>query len=329
MENEKRKIMIFGGTGYIGMAWREYLRVKIQMDITKPLPRGRKLNIEGKIVWVTFKYERLPKFCFHCGVLNHGKTGCAKKSELRHLKANPQYGPWLRAASPTRIADRNKQAQKRGQAQPEWNTTGERGRRNGQRPTREDDRRRGDTDFTDVGDSFPASKSRDHHWAKFSRSPTRKESEVYGEIFGDSRDFSQRGKYRSPNREVTAGSRGMAGKDFVGATKGEVTADSENQSRDFRSPQQERKLEENNDEMEDNWKTGKSKEKADGGFGAPRTATQDTGETKMGYSPSPGGAVYSGPLLSNVAKTIKAVQDAKGPIFVEEKADKRRAQAGK
>jgi hypothetical protein len=191
----------------------------------------------------------------------------------------------LHAASPTRIADRNKQAQKRGQAQPEWNTTGERGRRNGRRPTREDDRRKDEAVFTDAGDPFPASRSRDHHRAKFSRSPTRKESEVYGENSGDNRDFSQRGKYRSPNREETAGSKGMAGRDFAGATKGEVTTDLDNKSRDSRSPQQERKLKDNYEEMEDNRKIGKSKEKADGGSGAQINAKQDTGETKMGYSP--------------------------------------------
>jgi hypothetical protein len=124
-----------------GMGWGEYLRVKIRMDIIEPLPRGRKLNIEGKVVWVMFKYQCLPKFCFHYGVLNHNKIGCAKNSELQHPKANLQYGPWLRVASPTIIADRNKHAQRRGQAQQEQTTTGERGRRNGRRPTREDDRK--------------------------------------------------------------------------------------------------------------------------------------------------------------------------------------------
>jgi hypothetical protein len=84
-----------------GMGWGEYLHVKIRLDITKPLPMGWKLNIEGKVVWITFQYMCLPKFYFHCGVLSHGKTECAKNSELRHLEANPQYGPWLKAASPT------------------------------------------------------------------------------------------------------------------------------------------------------------------------------------------------------------------------------------
>jgi hypothetical protein len=77
--------------------------------------------------------------------------------------------------------------------------------------------------------------------------------------------------------------------------------------------QQERKQKVNNEELEDSQKIWKSKEKDDGGFGAQRIATQDAGVTKMGLSPSPRGASYSGPLLSNVAKTIKAIQDAKGP----------------
>jgi hypothetical protein len=37
-----------------GIRWEEYLHVKIRLDITKPLPRRRKLNIEGKVVWTMF-----------------------------------------------------------------------------------------------------------------------------------------------------------------------------------------------------------------------------------------------------------------------------------
>lgn len=37
-----------------GMGWGEFLRVKIQLDLTKPLLRGRKLNIQGKLGWITF-----------------------------------------------------------------------------------------------------------------------------------------------------------------------------------------------------------------------------------------------------------------------------------
>jgi hypothetical protein len=87
------------------VGWGEFLRVKILLDLAKPLPRGRKINIMGKTEWITFKYERLPKFCFYCGVICHGKTGCSRKSALR--QELPQYGAWMRAASPTRRVEKN------------------------------------------------------------------------------------------------------------------------------------------------------------------------------------------------------------------------------
>jgi hypothetical protein len=117
-----------------GIAWGEFLRVKIVLDLTKPLQRGRKLNIQGEQFWVTFQYERLPKFCFFCGVIKHGRGGCSQRSMLRQQN-NPQYGMWLRAASPMR---RTKQTQnwfgtKRGPSSPEkrrrWDGDGDYGRR--------------------------------------------------------------------------------------------------------------------------------------------------------------------------------------------------------
>ena len=84
-----------------GMGWGEFLRVKVQIDLFKHLPRGRKINIEGTAHWITFQYECLPKFCFQCGSICHGKTGCPKRSNFRQQDMN-QYGPWLRAPSPTR-----------------------------------------------------------------------------------------------------------------------------------------------------------------------------------------------------------------------------------
>ncbi|XP_059451234.1 uncharacterized protein LOC132182043 [Corylus avellana] len=76
-----------------GMGWGKFLRAKILMDLTKPLPRGRKINIQGKLVWIPFQYERLPKFCYSCGIISHDKRGCPQKSSLR--QQDPQYGPWL------------------------------------------------------------------------------------------------------------------------------------------------------------------------------------------------------------------------------------------
>ena len=43
-----------------GFGWGEFLRVWIKLDLSKPIPRGRKLKIQGETIWVNFKYERLP-----------------------------------------------------------------------------------------------------------------------------------------------------------------------------------------------------------------------------------------------------------------------------
>ena len=54
-----------------------YLRVRIQIDITQPLCRGRMVNIgEAEPEWVAFQYEKLPIFCYWCEHLNHDEKDC-------------------------------------------------------------------------------------------------------------------------------------------------------------------------------------------------------------------------------------------------------------
>lgn len=74
-----------------GLGWGGYLRAKILLDLSKPLPKGRKIKLQGSTRWITFKYEHLPKFCFNCGVIVHGKTGCTRQSSFRLQKR--EYGP--------------------------------------------------------------------------------------------------------------------------------------------------------------------------------------------------------------------------------------------
>ena len=39
--------------------------------------QGRKINMEdGEARWVHFKYERLPNFCYRCGLLEHDLKDC-------------------------------------------------------------------------------------------------------------------------------------------------------------------------------------------------------------------------------------------------------------
>ena len=42
-----------------------FMRVRVTIDISKPLCRGRVISLDsGKELWVPFKYERLPSLCF-------------------------------------------------------------------------------------------------------------------------------------------------------------------------------------------------------------------------------------------------------------------------
>lgn len=88
-----------------GVGWGEFLRVKINIDLYKPLSRSRMIKFDGKSRLVGFKFERLPKFCYHCGVICHGVEGCLKRSMLWNQEVS-QFGPWLCANSPTRRAKR-------------------------------------------------------------------------------------------------------------------------------------------------------------------------------------------------------------------------------
>lgn len=82
-----------------GVQWGKYLRVKVSIDVTKKLIRGKKVNIEGEENrWVLFKYERLLNFCNYCGMLSHDWKDCKATREKDETleQDNLQYGPWLR-----------------------------------------------------------------------------------------------------------------------------------------------------------------------------------------------------------------------------------------
>ena len=64
-----------GGTN---RGWGQSLRAKVWIDINKPLRRVLSFNSlkRGKIDTYEVQYERLPYFCFACGVLGHSDTFC-------------------------------------------------------------------------------------------------------------------------------------------------------------------------------------------------------------------------------------------------------------
>lgn len=84
------------------------VRVKILLKIDKPLKRGTKVMIgSGATTWLPITYERLPSFCYMCGLLGHLYKEChqshdnEEKEEIIDEEALP-YGDWMRA-SPMKI----------------------------------------------------------------------------------------------------------------------------------------------------------------------------------------------------------------------------------
>ena len=54
-----------------------FMRVQVEVDITKPLCRGRKISWEQKEDgWAAFMYERLPNICYWYGHISYDDKDC-------------------------------------------------------------------------------------------------------------------------------------------------------------------------------------------------------------------------------------------------------------
>lgn len=56
---------------FIGV-WRDYLRVRVSINLNQPLKRKMKLKRSAEN-WccVQFQYEAVPMFCYICGLIGH------------------------------------------------------------------------------------------------------------------------------------------------------------------------------------------------------------------------------------------------------------------
>ncbi|KAL5787264.1 hypothetical protein ACOSP7_004213 [Xanthoceras sorbifolium] len=67
--------------------WGKFLRIKVSIDITKPLKRG-------------IRYERLPDFCYGCGFIGYSFRECYNSEVRKNIMegVEPKFGGWLRAS---------------------------------------------------------------------------------------------------------------------------------------------------------------------------------------------------------------------------------------
>ncbi|KAK5838040.1 hypothetical protein PVK06_006767 [Gossypium arboreum] len=66
----------------LGRENHNYMRIRAQIDIRRPLKRTKQVMFNGRCSYVRFKYERLSLFCFYCGRLGHSDSFCKAKMLL-------------------------------------------------------------------------------------------------------------------------------------------------------------------------------------------------------------------------------------------------------
>lgn len=78
--------------------WKEYLRARITVDLSKPLKRRMKVRKTGnEWFWIVFKYENIPTFCFICGIIGHSDKFCSRLFDTPENEIIKPYGSWMRA----------------------------------------------------------------------------------------------------------------------------------------------------------------------------------------------------------------------------------------
>lgn len=77
---------------------RNFLRIKVAIDISRPLRSKMRIKkAGGEWLWIQFKYEQLPSFCFFCGLIGHTEKFCEAMFDSPHGKEIRRYDSSLRA----------------------------------------------------------------------------------------------------------------------------------------------------------------------------------------------------------------------------------------
>lgn len=69
------------------MQRRKFYRVKVELDLKKPIAPGCFLGKRGNnSPQIVFRYEKLPNICFRCGLFDHETSRCANKERDSRIK---------------------------------------------------------------------------------------------------------------------------------------------------------------------------------------------------------------------------------------------------
>ena len=99
-----KEVIIPPGGGKEG----RHMKILAEVDISQPLARGTTIKFNGNPIWVEFRYEKCPDFCYKCGIIGHGDKNCKAMVGREHNQREEQFGTWMRAgnimASPLRAS---------------------------------------------------------------------------------------------------------------------------------------------------------------------------------------------------------------------------------
>ncbi|TXG56846.1 hypothetical protein EZV62_018159 [Acer yangbiense] len=88
--------------GSIGECFGKHLKVRVAIDVSKPLKRFLDLSKDGRESLLLLRYEKLPEYCFCYGMTGHSYFECLprKKGFVRDAGIEFDFGPWMRASNP-------------------------------------------------------------------------------------------------------------------------------------------------------------------------------------------------------------------------------------
>ncbi|KAI9083192.1 hypothetical protein K1719_034925 [Acacia pycnantha] len=82
---------------YNGRYLRSFLRVRVVLDLRKPLACGFWMpRPDGRKVWISIRYEKLQSFCYNCGRIGHDNKSCKSERVMSMvLPSESRFGAWL------------------------------------------------------------------------------------------------------------------------------------------------------------------------------------------------------------------------------------------
>ncbi|XP_030442413.2 uncharacterized protein LOC115664653 [Syzygium oleosum] len=86
-----------------GPAAQRIGKARVEMDMNTELRVGQLMRHQNRKVWLDFKYERLPFFCYSCGKIGHYANYCKDipyDEEKFTIELGGCFGSWLKAETP-------------------------------------------------------------------------------------------------------------------------------------------------------------------------------------------------------------------------------------